>query len=128
MTVAGLLLHLHERVGPQGSSGTLYQGTAAASSPPDPPETPAGLWISEQVVIAVDVLWFQGEFEAGKYRCLICSKEFNSESGVKYHINSVHAEVPHLPLRSSFCSPQRLFVFPTSSGLVCDQQKSLQEV
>ncbi|MEQ2264834.1 hypothetical protein XENORESO_020462, partial [Xenotaenia resolanae] len=33
-----------------------------------------------------------GEFEAGKYRCLICNKEFNSESGVKYHINSVHSQ------------------------------------
>lgn len=29
---------------------------------------------------------------AGKYRCLLCQKEFVSESGVKYHINSVHAE------------------------------------
>ncbi|KAM8847191.1 uncharacterized protein znf512 [Synchiropus picturatus] len=34
----------------------------------------------------------KGDFEAGKYRCLICSKEFNSESGVKYHINSVHSQ------------------------------------
>lgn len=29
---------------------------------------------------------------AGKYKCLLCQKEFVSESGVKYHINSVHAE------------------------------------
>ncbi|KAK2855920.1 hypothetical protein Q5P01_004655 [Channa striata] len=34
----------------------------------------------------------RGDFEAGKYRCLICNKEFNSESGVKYHINSVHSQ------------------------------------
>ncbi|KAM3836087.1 zinc finger protein 512-like [Diretmus argenteus] len=34
----------------------------------------------------------RGDFEAGKYRCLICHKEFNSESGVKYHINSVHSQ------------------------------------
>ncbi|MGH0124358.1 UNVERIFIED_CONTAM: hypothetical protein FKN15_018389 [Acipenser sinensis] len=34
----------------------------------------------------------QGDFEAGKYKCLICDKEFNSESGVKYHINSIHAQ------------------------------------
>ncbi|XP_062822754.1 zinc finger protein 512 [Anolis carolinensis] len=33
-----------------------------------------------------------GEFVAGKYRCLLCSKEFVSESGVKYHINTVHSE------------------------------------
>ncbi|XP_062979722.1 zinc finger protein 512 [Elgaria multicarinata webbii] len=33
-----------------------------------------------------------GEFVAGKYRCLLCGKEFVSESGVKYHINTVHAE------------------------------------
>lgn len=35
----------------------------------------------------------QGEFIAGKYKCLLCEKEFVSESGVKYHINTVHAEV-----------------------------------
>ncbi|KAM9201260.1 zinc finger protein 512 isoform 3-T3 [Dugong dugon] len=34
----------------------------------------------------------QGNFVAGKYKCLLCQKEFVSESGVKYHINSVHAE------------------------------------
>ena len=34
-----------------------------------------------------------GTFVAGKYKCLLCQKEFVSESGVKYHINSVHAEV-----------------------------------
>ncbi|OWK10713.1 ZNF512 [Cervus elaphus hippelaphus] len=34
----------------------------------------------------------QGTFVAGKYKCLLCQKEFVSESGVKYHINSVHAE------------------------------------
>ncbi|NWI08454.1 ZN512 protein, partial [Crypturellus soui] len=33
-----------------------------------------------------------GDFVAGKYKCLLCEKEFTSESGVKYHINSVHAE------------------------------------
>ncbi|XP_075771861.1 zinc finger protein 512 isoform X3 [Pelodiscus sinensis] len=33
-----------------------------------------------------------GDFVAGKYKCLLCEKEFVSESGVKYHINSVHAE------------------------------------
>lgn len=39
------------------------------------------------------ILLAKGEFEAGKYKCLICRKEFNSESGVKYHINSVHSQV-----------------------------------
>ncbi|MCJ8750105.1 hypothetical protein PDJAM_G00194910 [Pangasius djambal] len=33
-----------------------------------------------------------GSFQVGKYTCLICKKEFNSESGVKYHINSVHSQ------------------------------------
>ncbi|KFO13928.1 Zinc finger protein 512, partial [Balearica regulorum gibbericeps] len=33
-----------------------------------------------------------GDFVAGKYKCLLCEKEFISESGVKYHIKSVHAE------------------------------------
>ncbi|XP_069089658.1 zinc finger protein 512 isoform X2 [Pleurodeles waltl] len=34
----------------------------------------------------------QGDFVAGKYKCLICDKEFSSESGVKYHINWAHCE------------------------------------
>ena len=38
---------------------------------------------------------------AGKYKCLLCEKEFVSESGVKYHINSVHAEVRQAELKSS---------------------------
>lgn len=29
----------------------------------------------------------------GKYRCLLCQKEFSSESGVKYHIIKAHSEV-----------------------------------
>ncbi|XP_077443592.1 zinc finger protein 512 isoform X2 [Stigmatopora argus] len=32
------------------------------------------------------------DFEVGKYRCLICAKEFQSERGVKYHINAAHSE------------------------------------
>ncbi|XP_029452231.1 zinc finger protein 512 isoform X2 [Rhinatrema bivittatum] len=34
----------------------------------------------------------QGDFISGKYMCLLCEKEFVSESGVKYHINTVHSE------------------------------------
>lgn len=44
----------------------------------------------------------QGTFVAGKYKCLLCQKEFVSESGVKYHINSVHAEV-RAPLPPNVC-------------------------
>jgi len=29
----------------------------------------------------------------GKYTCLICQKEFSSESGVKYHISKTHSQV-----------------------------------
>ncbi|XP_030054436.1 zinc finger protein 512 [Microcaecilia unicolor] len=34
----------------------------------------------------------KGDFVSGKYVCLLCEKEFVSESGVKYHINTVHSE------------------------------------
>ncbi|XP_078092697.1 zinc finger protein 512B isoform X2 [Mustelus asterias] len=34
----------------------------------------------------------KGEHLVGKYKCLICQKEFSSESGVKYHINNSHSE------------------------------------
>ncbi|XP_078255537.1 zinc finger protein 512 isoform X2 [Rhinoraja longicauda] len=39
----------------------------------------------------------RGDYVAGKYKCLICEKEFSSESGVKYHINNVHFEDWFLP-------------------------------
>ncbi|XP_041044270.1 zinc finger protein 512 isoform X2 [Carcharodon carcharias] len=39
----------------------------------------------------------RGEYVAGKYKCLLCEKEFSSESGVKYHINNVHFEDWFLP-------------------------------
>uniref|UniRef100_H2TXA3 Zinc finger protein 512 n=1 Tax=Takifugu rubripes TaxID=31033 RepID=H2TXA3_TAKRU len=74
----------------------------------------------------------KGEFEAGKYRCLICNKEFNSESGVKYHINSIHSEVSDVLLCSPSCDARHVFLltfaFLPYAGLVCDEQKSLQEV
>uniref|UniRef100_A0A4W3IEI4 Zinc finger protein 512 n=1 Tax=Callorhinchus milii TaxID=7868 RepID=A0A4W3IEI4_CALMI len=34
----------------------------------------------------------KGDHSVGKYKCLICQKEFSSESGVKYHINKSHSE------------------------------------
>ncbi|KAM5136023.1 zinc finger protein 512B [Mantella aurantiaca] len=34
----------------------------------------------------------KGEHLVGKYRCLICQKEFSSESGVKYHIVKTHSQ------------------------------------
>nr|KAF6472982.1 zinc finger protein 512B [Molossus molossus] len=35
----------------------------------------------------------KGDHLVGKYCCLLCPKEFSSESGVKYHILKAHAEV-----------------------------------
>lgn len=40
-----------------------------------------------------DALILQGDHSVGKYRCLLCQKEFSSESGVKYHIIKAHSEV-----------------------------------
>ncbi|KAJ1122804.1 hypothetical protein NDU88_001277 [Pleurodeles waltl] len=34
----------------------------------------------------------KGELSIGKYRCLLCFKEFSSESGVKYHILKTHSQ------------------------------------
>ncbi|XP_069727623.1 zinc finger protein 512B isoform X3 [Phaenicophaeus curvirostris] len=34
----------------------------------------------------------KGDHSVGKYRCLLCQKEFSSESGVKYHIIKAHSE------------------------------------
>uniref|UniRef100_A0A8C2DKP6 Zinc finger protein 512B n=1 Tax=Cyprinus carpio TaxID=7962 RepID=A0A8C2DKP6_CYPCA len=35
----------------------------------------------------------KGGGDVGKYTCLLCKKEFNSESGVKYHISKTHSQV-----------------------------------
>ncbi|XP_026146066.1 zinc finger protein 512 isoform X2 [Carassius auratus] len=86
-----------------------------------------------------------GEFETGKYKCLICKKEFNSESGVKYHINSIHSQdwfvvrsksksskldkphrtepkedsmkSPDLPLANQNWQDRQMSEVPTSSGV-----------
>ncbi|XP_053309535.1 zinc finger protein 512B isoform X2 [Spea bombifrons] len=34
----------------------------------------------------------KGAHSVGKYRCLLCQKEFSSESGVKYHILKAHSQ------------------------------------
>ncbi|XP_052396735.1 zinc finger protein 512B [Carassius gibelio] len=34
----------------------------------------------------------KGGGDVGKYTCLLCKKEFNSESGVKYHISKTHSQ------------------------------------
>ncbi|XP_075032757.1 zinc finger protein 512B isoform X2 [Mixophyes fleayi] len=34
----------------------------------------------------------KGNHSVGKYRCLLCQKEFSSESGVKYHILKTHSQ------------------------------------
>ncbi|XP_053566961.1 zinc finger protein 512B isoform X2 [Bombina bombina] len=34
----------------------------------------------------------KGNHSVGKYRCLLCKKEFSSESGVKYHIMKTHSQ------------------------------------
>ncbi|KFP87122.1 Zinc finger protein 512B, partial [Apaloderma vittatum] len=39
----------------------------------------------------------KGDHSVGKYRCLLCQKEFSSESGVKYHIIKAHSEVRKQP-------------------------------
>ena len=59
----------------------------------------------------------QGNFVAGKYKCLLCQKEFVSESGVKYHISSVHAEVRSLLFPSCFCNPWNPYMCPKKGGI-----------
>ncbi|KAM9296527.1 zinc finger protein 512B [Gastrophryne carolinensis] len=58
----------------------------------------------------------KGDHSVGKYRCLLCQKEFSSESGVKYHIMKTHSQnwfrVPAIPSpvnrkRSPDLSPRR---------------------
>ncbi|XP_024146976.1 zinc finger protein 512B isoform X1 [Oryzias melastigma] len=74
----------------------------------------------------------KGEFEAGKYRCLICNKEFNSESGVKYHINSVHSQDWFVTNKKAFKKFEKFLkkqpkeVDPCSHKLVQYHQHHLQ--
>ncbi|XP_053096774.1 zinc finger protein 512B isoform X6 [Pangasianodon hypophthalmus] len=50
----------------------------------------------------------KGGVIVGKYTCLLCQKEFSSESGVKYHICKTHSQTSapvSAALTSSFCTP-----------------------
>ncbi|XP_053566956.1 zinc finger protein 512 [Bombina bombina] len=58
----------------------------------------------------------QGDFVAGKYRCLLCDKEFISESGVKYHINSMHAEDWFVVNSKANRTLQKLLKSPAEKG------------
>ncbi|KAJ8408115.1 hypothetical protein AAFF_G00263430 [Aldrovandia affinis] len=53
----------------------------------------------------------KGGGAVGKYRCLLCQKEFSSESGVKYHISKTHSQnwfraAGHLAPKSKRKEPQ----------------------
>lgn len=45
----------------------------------------------------------QGGGDVGKYTCLLCQKEFNSESGVKYHISKTHSQVNQTLAHPVYC-------------------------
>ncbi|XP_061113316.1 zinc finger protein 512B isoform X1 [Conger conger] len=53
----------------------------------------------------------KGGGAVGKYRCLLCQKEFSSESGVKYHISKTHSQnwfraTSHMAPKSKRKEPQ----------------------
>lgn len=50
----------------------------------------------------------------GKYTCLICQKEFNSESGVKYHISKTHSQVGQYQWETSHTDIKHAFIFISS--------------
>nr|XP_014353700.1 PREDICTED: zinc finger protein 512B isoform X3 [Latimeria chalumnae] len=62
----------------------------------------------------------KGSHSVGKYRCLLCQKEFSSESGVKYHIIKAHSE--NWFRASSETSPRNKK--PGQSTLLKDKKKS----
>jgi len=57
-------------------------------------------------MVSVSLLLFfstQGGGDVGKYTCLLCQKEFNSESGVKYHISKTHSQVKQTLTHPVYC-------------------------
>ncbi|XP_064154719.1 zinc finger protein 512B isoform X1 [Anguilla rostrata] len=64
----------------------------------------------------------KGGGAVGKYRCLLCQKEFSSESGVKYHISKTHSQnwfraTSHVAPKSKRKEPQNgLQTDPKSSA------------
>ncbi|KAJ8257870.1 hypothetical protein GJAV_G00190630 [Gymnothorax javanicus] len=53
----------------------------------------------------------KGGGAVGKYKCLLCQKEFSSESGVKYHISKTHSQnwfraTSYMPPKSKRKEPQ----------------------
>ncbi|XP_029011786.1 zinc finger protein 512B isoform X2 [Betta splendens] len=58
----------------------------------------------------------QGGREMGKYTCLICQKEFSSESGVKYHISKTHSQNWFRAAASQVVCPSKSNV-PENNGI-----------
>ncbi|XP_044152754.1 zinc finger protein 512B isoform X2 [Bufo gargarizans] len=74
----------------------------------------------------------KGNHSGGKYRCLLCQKEFSSESGVKYHILKTHSQnwfrvsnvsLPPKRKRSSEISPDMLEI----KAIDKNKKKKLEE-
>ncbi|XP_043538035.1 zinc finger protein 512 isoform X4 [Chiloscyllium plagiosum] len=70
----------------------------------------------------------RGEYVAGKYKCLLCEKEFGSESGVKYHINNVHFEDWFLPTSKAAKEFKPLVKFSKKQPKISTKKKSSSKV
>ncbi|XP_060707781.1 zinc finger protein 512 isoform X1 [Hemiscyllium ocellatum] len=70
----------------------------------------------------------RGEYVAGKYKCLLCEKEFSSESGVKYHINNVHFEDWFLPTSKAAKEFKPLVKFSKKQPKISNKKKSSSKV
>ncbi|XP_059501470.1 zinc finger protein 512 isoform X4 [Stegostoma tigrinum] len=66
----------------------------------------------------------RGEYVAGKYKCLLCEKEFSSESGVKYHINNVHFEDWFLPTSKAAKEFKPLVKFSKKQAKMSTEKKT----
>lgn len=84
--------HPHELWLPRPYSYTGAGGGAGALVGSDA-SGPARIGGGVQCLVAGLAHALQGDHLVGKYCCLLCPKEFSSESGVKYHILKTHAEV-----------------------------------
>ncbi|XP_017537395.1 zinc finger protein 512B isoform X1 [Pygocentrus nattereri] len=65
----------------------------------------------------------KGGGDVGKYTCLLCQKEFSSESGVKYHISKTHSQ--NWFRASGHVVPNSKIKEPQSNGLQKDMKNGV---
>lgn len=106
-----------------GNSGAPKLGTGCALRACRTRNLEARGALGSALGLPAGALSLQGDHSVGKYRCLLCQKEFSSESGVKYHIIKAHSEVrKQLGLLRGPAATRPRSVCPSPAPQICPER------